>query len=93
MLKSLTIVLEKRHCYVIYAYPGTRLLAEEGVGEGAKTMAQNIGKRKIVDRLCLFRSGIGYGFWQNYGSVSTYLSFSSKWQLERKKNMKIWNGF
>ena len=37
MLKSLTIVLEKRHCYVVYAYPETRLLAQErGLKNGPK---------------------------------------------------------
>ena len=30
---------------------------------------------KKVYRLCQFCSGIGYGFWGNYGSVWTYLLF------------------
>ena len=36
-------------------------------------------------RLCLFWSGIWYGFWQNYGSVWTYLSFQFQMTTGKKE--------
>ena len=55
---------------------------------------RRIGLKMDIDFAHVFWSGIGYGFWGNYGSVWTYLSFQFQmYKKERDINMQIRNLF